>query len=89
MTYLTLRSYQGMKLKNQKNKEFLHISIDSIEYNEKDMFVIKYSVFFKGKKVLEGEYELAEMPELEDELNNMLLKEITAVVKNHAYGVKH
>lgn len=53
------------------------------------MFIIKYSGFFKGKKVLEGEYELAEMPELEDELNNKLLKEITAVVKSAGYGVKH
>lgn len=78
-----------MKMKNQSNKEFLHISIDSITYTEKDMFIIKYSGFFKGKKVLEGEYELAEMPELEDELNNKLLKEITAVVKSAGYGVKH
>lgn len=78
-----------MKMKNPITKEFLHITIDSITYNEKDMFIIKYSGFFKGKKVLEGEYELAEMPELEDDLHNKLLKEITAVVKSGGYGVKH
>lgn len=73
----------------RKFKQHLSIEIDNFGVSKNDNLIVYYSGYFKGKKVLSGEYEFLEQPETGDELMNELLKEIDAVVKGYGNGVKH
>lgn len=77
-----------MKTK-RKIKDRLSIEIDNFGVSKNNNMVVYYSGYFKGKKVLSGEYEFLETPTTGDELMNELLKEIEAVVKGYGNGVKH
>lgn len=77
-----------MKPKRKFNNR-ISISIESVGVNDNNNMVVVYAGFFKGKKILQGEYEFLETPQTEDEFNNQLLKEIEALVKGYGNGVKH
>lgn len=76
-----------MKPKTPKN--YLNVKIEYITYTENDTFLIGYSGYFKDKKVLEGVYEIKDMPKLEEEMQNKILQDIKDAVMGYGNGVKH
>ncbi len=76
-------------MKKRTNKNYLRIVIDDIGVSENDKMLITYSGYFKGNRVLQGQYELDELPKGESEIEEMLIKQIEALVKGYGNGVKH
>lgn len=67
----------------------MQIVIDDIGVSENDKMLITYSGYFKGNRVLQGQYELDELPKGENEIQEKLIKQIEALVKGYGNGVKH
>ena len=76
-------------MKKKTPKAPLNLRVDYINYTENDTFLIGYSGYFKDKKVLEGVYEVKDMPKLENEMQNKILDEIKAILMGYGKGVKH
>jgi hypothetical protein len=72
-----------------KHKPRISIEIDDILINEDNNMVVSYSGYYRGNKVISGEYEFLETPKTESDLQEKILNEILSLVKVYESGVKH